>query len=155
MKYIRTGTSLVLMLIFTSFTQADDKGSVSVEVSNAYVNSMPPGVNITAGFFEIKNIGKVSITLDNISSPMVEKIELHRTENVDGKMTMRKITALVIGASEKVKLEHGGIHLMLWGLDKSLIQGGNIPLSLTFANGLVIKTQAELRDIRGMTSHHH
>lgn len=155
MKIIRTGTVLVLMLIFTSFIQADDNGPVSVKIDNAYVNSVPPGANITAGFFEIKNIGKISITLDNVSSPMAKKIELHRSENIDGKMTMQKITALVIGAGERVKLEHGGIHLMLWGLNESLFPGSHIPLSLNFVNGSVIKVQAELRDIRGMVSHHH
>ena len=155
MKYTQLCVGLLLMLVFLGFSHADNKNSPSVYVSHAYINSMPPGVNVTAGFFEIKNAGKVAITLNSIISPVVDRIELHRTDNIEGKMAMKKVVALVIEAGEKVKLEHGGIHLMLWGLDAPLVMGSGVPISLIFSNGSVVKIQAELKDIRRETSPHH
>jgi len=67
-------------------------------------------------------------------------------------MTMRQLISLDIAPGEKIKLEPGGMHLMLWGLDRSLRPGNSVSLTLHFSNGRRMTFQAELRDVR--SSHH-
>lgn len=155
MKFVRLVVGLLAMLSFLDFTYADDKEISSIHVSHAYVNSMPPGTNVTAGFFEIKNTGNAEVELKSVSSPAVEKIGLHSTSMANGKMKMQMLGSLAITAGEKVKFEHGGLHLMLWGLDKSLQPGSYINLTLHFTGGLKKTVQAEIRDVRVKKSHDH
>ncbi len=145
----------VLMVGIVSTVHATDKTQLSVHVTHAYVNSAPPAVKVTAGFFELRNSGSVTITLTAISSPVAEKVELHQSASVDGRMTMRQLISLDIAPSEKVKLEPGGMHLMVWGLDRSLRPGNSVPLTLYFPNRQSTTFQAELRDVRDIKPRHH
>lgn len=158
MKYMRLVPCFLLISISFGFAYAGDKELLSIQVSHAYVNSMPPGVKVTACFFEIKNTGDAVARLIGVSSPVVKKIGLHSTSTVNGKMRMNMLGKLVIEAGEVVKLEHGGLHLMLWGLDDSLQIGSQVPFTLHFANGLTKLIEAELKDTRSTSdknSQHH
>jgi len=152
MKYLLIIWGMLLGTLPITFVHADDEEVMTVQVTHAYVNSVPPVVKVTAGFFELKNSGSATITLVDISSPVAEKVELHRSAIRHGKMTMRQLISLNIAPGEKIKLEPGGMHLMLWGLDRSLRPGNFVPLTLHFSNGQRKIFQAELRDVR--SSHH-
>jgi len=155
MKYLLIILGMLLGTLPITFVHADDVEAMAVQVTHAYVNSMPPVVKVTAGFFELRNSGSATITLTGISSPQAEKVELHRSASVDGRMTMRQLISLDIAPGEKIKLEPGGMHLMLWGLDRSLRPGNFVRLTLHFSNGQRKIFPAELRDVRDESSRHH
>jgi len=52
MKYLMIAWVLLLSVIPIGFVHADDEEVMAVQVTHAYVNSAPPVVKVTAGFFE-------------------------------------------------------------------------------------------------------
>jgi len=64
-------------------------------------------------------------------------------------MEMRQIKSLELPAKQTVKLEPGGLHIMLLDLKKPLKLGDKVPLRLTLQRAdlskTVVEVQAEVR----------
>ena len=64
-------------------------------------------------------------------------------------MEMRQLESLELPAKQTVKLEPGGLHIMLLDLKKSLKRGDKVPLRLTLQrtdrSKTVLEVQAEVR----------
>ena len=72
-----------------------------------------PGMQMSAGFFEITNNTGETMRITRVSSPQFEAVEVHETIVADGISRMREIGVLEIPAQSTVVLERGGKHLML------------------------------------------
>jgi len=68
MKYLLLVAGMLLGNTFLSVAYADDKSVSLIHINHAYVNSVPPVVKVTAGFFEMTNRGGTTVTLTGISS---------------------------------------------------------------------------------------
>jgi periplasmic copper chaperone A len=66
---------------------------------------------------------------------------------------MKKIDAIGIPAGKVVEIKPGGYHIMLMGLRKPLKEGYKVKLNLQFEKSGIIKVQAELKPMTGMTGH--
>jgi periplasmic copper chaperone A len=88
-----------------------------------------------AAYLILKNAGQGSDTLQSVSSPDAEKVEIHEhTQDASGIMRMRAVEGgLKIPAGGAVEFKPGGYHLMLFGLKHNLEEGQQIPLKLHFA----------------------
>lgn len=98
-----------------------------------------------AAFLAIANKGALTDRLLSAASPAAEKVELH-THVMDGNvMRMRAVDAIEIAAGGTVKLEPGGLHVMLFGLKQQLVVGQTFPLTLRFerAGEIVVDVQVE------------
>ncbi len=94
----------------------------------------------TAAFMCIENDGSFPIQVVDVSSPIVDRIEIHRIQHQDGIVRMRRVNSNDVAANQKVCLKPDGLHLMLIGLDEVIYTDLNIPLEIKFASGEVIKT---------------
>ena len=63
-------------------------------------------------------------------------IEIHEMATVDGLMSMRKVTDLVIPANGQAEFAPGGWHLMLRGPRQYLTTGQKVQMTLTFKKGM-------------------
>jgi copper(I)-binding protein len=106
--------------------------AAGLTVTDAWSRSTPPGVTVGVGYFTLKNDTGKSDRLLKVSSPVAEKVQVHRTEVLDGIARMREVAVLHVAAGETVKLEPDGMHLMLIGLKKPLVEGQAFELSLVF-----------------------
>ena len=97
------------------------------------------GTDVTAAFMCIENSGSVPIRVVDASSPVVDRIEIHRIQHQDGIVRMRRVNSIDVAANQKVCLEPDGLHLMLVGLDEVIYTELNIPLKIKFASGEVIQ----------------
>ena len=87
----------------------------------------------SAAYMILRNPGNEAETLLAASSPAAATVEIHIT-TLDGDiMRMRPLGELPIPPGESVILEPAGIHLMLIGLERELVAGEAIDLTLTFA----------------------
>jgi copper(I)-binding protein len=69
-------------------------------------------------------------------------------------MTMRPVEGgLEIPAGGAVELKPGGLHLMLIGLKAPLSEGGNVPLTLVFDNGMRVDAALSVRAMGGGHGH--
>ncbi len=68
-------------------------------------------------------------------------------------MSMRQLESLDLPAQRTVKLEPGGVHIMLLDLKRPLKPGDKIPLRFTLQRAnrskLVVEVQAEVRSAPG------
>jgi len=100
-----------------------------------------PGMPMGVAYLSIANRGKSADTLVGASSPVADKVEMHETSIVDGMARMRPLSAIDIPPGATVKIQPGGIHLMLVGLKTPLERGKTAPLVLEFRDAGRITVQ--------------
>jgi copper(I)-binding protein len=94
----------------------------------------------------IHNRGETADVLLGGSSPIAERVEVHRTRLVSGQRAMAPLPdGLPIPPGTTIILEPGRDHLMLYGLREPLVQGQTFPLTLRFANAGDVTVTARVR----------
>lgn len=119
--------------------------SATLSIENAWVREPPPGADVAAAYFTVRNSGRESAVLVDLSSPVASETMLHETKILGGQSRMRMLERLVIPAGGAVSLTPGAIHVMLAGLNQPLHAGQQVPLVLRFANGQQIRVVARVR----------
>jgi periplasmic copper chaperone A len=114
-------------------------------VTNAWSRTTPPGVTVGVVYFTLKNDTGKSDRLLKISSPIAAKVEVHRTEIQDGMARMREVTVLHVDANQTVEFAPNGMHVMLMGLKKPLVEGQKFQLDLLFEVAGPRKVQVVVR----------
>jgi copper(I)-binding protein len=109
--------------------------AAELSVDEGYLRATPPGQMMSAAFMTLSNDSDKTITLTGGTSKDVASIEIHNHAMVDGVMSMQRIEGLKIDAGEKVELAPGGLHVMLIGLKKSLVDGENFTFDIVFKDG--------------------
>jgi copper(I)-binding protein len=122
-------------ILLTTLLLACATARAELVVENGHVRASLPGVASTAAYMTLRNTGAAELVLTGITSPAAAKVSLHSTMNHNGMMHMMSMEALSIPAGGEVKLESGGIHMMLEELTARLEPANEVKLSLEFANG--------------------
>ncbi|MDA9109719.1 copper chaperone PCu(A)C [Woeseiaceae bacterium] len=128
MKKILTIT-LILLLI----------GCDSLKTSDLIFNDLTvyaprAGNRVTAGFTNITNNSPDTITINSISSPQFNVVEIHETIMNNGIASMIKINTLTILEKQSVSLKPGGKHFMLIDPVKRISEGEEIRLIFELSN---------------------
>ena len=76
-----------------------------------------PGMNMSAGYLTLTNNSEQAIRITSVSSPQFGSIEIHKTVIENEISSMRPVSELVVGAGDTLRLERGGLHLMMRQLD--------------------------------------
>jgi periplasmic copper chaperone A len=100
-----------------------------VEISNAWARTTAPGQEVGAAYMSLKSTRAAKLL--EVKSPAADSVEIHEMSMNNGVMKMRMLDVLDLPAGKTIKLEPGGIHLMLINLKKPLKAGENIEISLT------------------------
>ena len=115
--------------------------SGALTVDEGWVRAVPPGKTVTAGFAVLNNHTAIDCTIEAVSSPQAERVELHSTSVEEGVMRMRPMQSPAIAAGDALLLAPGGNHLMLFGLGEHASHLESIEIALATSCGVV---QAEL-----------
>ena len=123
-------TRLILLLATLSVTALPAAaGAADLSVTDAFSRATPgqgPGV----AYLTIHG-GDTADRLDSVTSSL-SKVEMH-TMTMDGTvMRMRQLDTIDVPAHGDVKLQPGGMHLMLTTLPAPLKAGQTVPLTLHF-----------------------
>jgi len=121
--------------------------SAELVIDNAWVRGLPPGQTTTAVFMTLRNTGAEALTLTGASTPVAEAALLHGTMNHGGMLHMMALETLVVPAGGELKLESGGSHLMLTGLQQTLVAGSEVEVSLQFADGQTHTLKLPVRSV--------
>jgi copper(I)-binding protein len=98
-----------------------------------------------AAYLTAKNTGHNPATILSITSPAFNSIEIHRTTIINGIARMEPVKNLVIPPGNEVRLEPGGMHLMLFGPNRALRAGDEVKLSFTLDDGNSLSIMATVR----------
>ena len=103
-----------------------------LSITNAWSRSTPPGVTVGVAYFTLKNGTGRSDRLLRITTPAASKVQVHRTEILDGMARMREVAVLHVDAGQTLEFAPNGMHLMLIGLKQPLVEGKDFAIELLF-----------------------
>jgi len=98
----------------------------SLVISHPWSRPTAPGMPMGVAYLSITNRGKDAEVLVSVCTPVAARVEIHQTTIVDGMARMRPLGEIEIAPGATVKIEPGGIHLMLVDLAAALDQHGII-----------------------------
>lgn len=114
---------------------ASDYKLGAITIQNPWTRPAMAGMN-GVGFLAIANTGSKPVKIMGAQSPAAGKIEIHRSAMANGVMTMRRQDdGVVVPAGGTLALAPGGYHLMLLALNRPLVAGQKIPVTLIFESG--------------------
>ena len=83
------------------------------QIRSAWIKNLPPSVQVRAGYMTIHNPQTYPSKIVALSSNAFASVEIHRTVEKDGMVSMEWVPELTIPANATVQLAPGGLHLML------------------------------------------
>jgi copper(I)-binding protein len=109
-----------------------------------------------AGYLTLRNAGTAPDRLVAAESPAARVVELHTHIRDGDVMRMRPVEAMAVPPGATVRLEPGGLHLMLIGLTRPLVRGESIPVTLRFERGgtVTVSLSVEAAGARGPAGAH-
>lgn len=138
----------ILVLVLISSILFACNGSSGVSVDDAWVREVPEGIETTALYMNIRNNNERSDMLLSVKSDIAASAEIHKTSvNKDGISYMEKIETIEIPPSSTIKLEPGGMHVMLIGLKKKIKSGDIVEVITEFRDSGTKQVKAKIRGL--------
>jgi periplasmic copper chaperone A len=136
MKFVTAVLLMPLMLAAAvGAAPAHEYTSVGIKIEHPWTRATPEGATTAVAYVKITNTGKTPLRLVGGSTPAAARVEIHEMSMDDGVMRMRPVPGVDIASGASVEFKAGGLHLMLVGLNKKLMQEDLVPLTLNFADG--------------------
>jgi len=119
--------ALLLMAVFS--VPASAFAADAVRVVNAWTRATVPGQKVAGVYMEILSPMEGSLT--GVSFHLARSAEIHSMKMEGGTMKMRPVKSVELPAGKWVKLQPGGLHVMLFDLERPLRAGQKLPMTLT------------------------
>ncbi len=104
-----------------------------LELAGGFTRATLPNAPVGGGFLTITNHGTADDRLLSASSPIAADTQIHEMKMEGDVMKMTELPdGLLIPAGETVTLSPGGFHLMFMSLNQALVEGTEVPVTLTF-----------------------
>lgn len=117
----------------------------ALEISGAFTRATLPGAKVGGGFLTIVNTGGEADRLVSASSPVSAETQLHEMAMEGDVMKMRELeNGIDIPAGATVTLQPGGLHVMFMGLNGSLEEGKQVPVTLTFEKAGTVEVMLDI-----------
>lgn len=123
-------------------------GAADIQIADAWARPTPPTAQVGAVYFSVSNRGPKQDTLLSVSSTVAGSVEIHETQTIKGVMQMRPVVSVSCPAGATVKVEPGGLHVMLLGLKQPLIEGTRMELTLRFRDAGLLTIQVPVQNGR-------
>jgi len=104
---------ILLLIIIGSLAACGNETGAPLMATDIDVTTPMPGVSMSAAYLTLTNNSDEPTRISSISSPQYERIEIHKTTIEDGVARMRKVDELIIQPDDSIRLQRGGIHLMM------------------------------------------
>ena len=137
---VLTATALLLAAL-AGCNRAPEEPRVRVQHVAVTLPAIPgrPG----AAYFSLKTNTNPT-NLIGVTSPLVQRIELHESRSSGGVSSMKPLEETVFPGRGVLAFEPGGKHAMLFGIDEAVQPGGKIPLTFTFDPAPAVTVEAEV-----------
>lgn len=129
-----------------------------MQVTQPYARAVVASQLNSGVYMTLSNSGQADHAIVKISGTVARAVEMHGHLNDNGILRMRPVAKITIPAGGETRLQPGGMHVMLIGLNQTLEAGGVVHLELTFEDGSRKIIRAPVKDVqammRGHDSHH-
>ena len=106
--------------------------AAKLEITEAWIKNLPMVVPMRAGYMDISNNQAQTIKIERLQSEAFARIEIHRSVEKDGLMSMQPVSVLAISSGETVRLAPGGFHLMMMNPLKTLVPGIKVVVTIGY-----------------------
>jgi len=138
---------VVCLIVCTVALGCVDSAYAGVRVEHAWVRVPPPVADTAAAYMTLYNEGDKDVIVARVSSDVSGTSGIHVIQRQGAVMRMSAVGKMTIPAHGSVKLEPGGMHVMLTaGLNRVLKQGQTVRIVLYFTDGDTLKLDAPVRD---------
>ncbi len=100
-------------------------------ITDAKIKVLPSPV--TAIYLKIENKSNDDLTFQKVESDLSKNFELHEMKTENGKMEMREVSSITLPKKSKTELKPGGLHIMVFDLQKKLEVNQKYKLDLTIS----------------------
>jgi copper(I)-binding protein len=116
-----------------------------IRVTRLRAAPTPPTASVAAIYLWITNRGSQADRLLSVSSPLAASAGMHSTTMRQGMMRMRAVETVDLPPGVAIKMEPGGLHIMLQGLKQPLDAGSSLPLILEFRDAGMLTVQVPVK----------
>ena len=120
--------------------------SPALIAQDAWVRQVP-GSDVAAVYLTLRNPTTKPVSIVGVESSLASHAMIHETQTESGQSRMRPHEQLVVPPGKTVKLEPGGLHIMLHGVTHPAAVGQSVPLALLLADGNRIQVAAVVRPL--------
>jgi copper(I)-binding protein len=100
---------------------------------------------MSAVYFTLGNTGPEADTLLGVTSTVAARTELHISMQHGTTMHMAPVTSLPVPADDSVAFRPLGAHVMLMDLQRPLVPGDSLRVTLRFQSGRTVEVEAGVR----------
>ena len=119
--------------------------SSGLHIQQAWSPTAPPTIGVHAGYFTVMNHADAPQVIIGASSPVYERVEMHRTTLANGVASMQAVDAITIAPGEQVAFAPGDLHLMLMDAANPRATGDQFPVTLQLQNGETLTFQMTVK----------
>ena len=105
------------------------------QIADARVVQPPPGSNVAAAYFTIRNTASEPLQITGAKSDIAKKVEVHLSLVENDVAKMEKQNSVTVEAGDSLDFKHGSYHLMFMGLNEELTAGNSLNLTLNTSAG--------------------
>ena len=133
-------------------TSAADVILGQLTLSGAFTRATLPNAPVGGGYVTITNTGTTDDRLVGATAAFAGDVQIHQMKLEGDIMKMAELAdGLAIPAGETVTLAPGGYHLMFMRLNQPLVEGTEIPVTLTFEQAGTIEIMLAVEGIAART----
>lgn len=149
MRYLKltrllASIAVLALLMFAAAACGDDDEDTGDDGTEEIAIMEPFGratLDTASAYFTIKNNGDADDALVAASAPVADMVGLHEVVTEGAESKMQPIEKIDVPAGGEVKLEPGGLHVMLEELTQELKEGDSYTLTLEFESGLTMDVE--------------
>jgi copper(I)-binding protein len=102
---------------------------------------------MAVAYLTLRNTSATAVTVTGVRSPVAGHAMIHETKVEAGQSKMRPHEQLVVAPGATIRLEPGGLHVMLHDLKQPLTVGQKVPLVILLAGGGTLQVTAAVRPL--------
>lgn len=125
-----------------------------VQVTQPYARAVVASQLNSGVFMTLSNSGQADHAIVKISGTVARAVEMHGHLNDNGILRMRPMAKITIPAGGETRLQPGGMHVMLIGLNQTLEAGGTVRIELSFEDGSRKIISAPVKGVQAMMHGH-
>jgi copper(I)-binding protein len=139
--------SRVLLVLLCCACAAAAGAAEPPAIVDAWIRATPPGARTGAAYLTITSRGSADRLL-GAATAAAGAVQLHGHVAEGGMARMVHLAELELPAGETVRLEPGGLHLMLLDLKAPLTAGATVAVTLHFAGAGAVELEVPVVDAR-------
>jgi periplasmic copper chaperone A len=147
--------STLSVLLLSTLAHAHDVTQGDLRIHEPWARATIGVSKTAAAYLTVINQGTQADRLIGVSTPVADSAMLHQSVmDENGVMKMRPLEAIDVPAGGEVKLEPGGMHVMLMGVHQPLKAGEHVPLTLSFERAGDVAVTVHVADVAAGAAEH-